>query len=451
MREFLFKNSHIKFHLQEREEEVEVEIKVEVEIETSSRSTDSFGRRRSKMKSSRWLISMTAVNKKVMIKLDLCIILTLLPFPNLATLFGNFSMRMVTTNLKGLPLHDLEAFVASIGEPRYRAKQLFTWLYKHRASSFDSMTTLSQSLRSQLKECATIGQLTIAEKQQSASDGTTKFLFALHDGMKIESVLIPPRKESIDAEKRLTLCISTQVGCPLDCKFCATATMGFGRNLTAGEIIDQVIAAQSFSDKPITNIVFMGMGEPMLNYDNVMTAIDILSSETGMGISPRRITVSTAGYADHIRRMADEGRKPKLALSLHSLNNETRSKLMPITKKFSVEELLDAVEYYCHKTRKNIMFEYILFEGLNDGDDDIRKIIKASKRFPCRINLIPFHSIGFTQPHGFSASLRGASPDRVARFAKKLRDADIPVFVRHSAGEDIDAACGQLAVKNEAA
>lgn len=358
---------------------------------------------------------------------------------------------MSTTNLKGLPLHDLEAFVASIGEPRYRAKQLFTWLYKHRASSFDSMTTLSQSLRSQLKECATIGQLTLAEKQQSASDGTTKFLFALHDGMKIETVLIPPRKESIDAEKRLTLCISTQVGCPLDCKFCATATMGFGRNLAAGEIIDQVIAAQSFSDKPITNIVFMGMGEPMLNYDNVMTAIDILSAETGMGISPRRITVSTAGYADHIRRMADEGRKPKLALSLHSLNDETRSKLMPITKKFSVEELLDAVEYYCHKTRKNIMFEYILFEGLNDGDDDIRKLIRASKRFPCRINLIPFHSIGFTQPHGFSASLRGVSPDRVARFAKKLRDADIPVFVRHSAGEDIDAACGQLAVKNEAA
>ena len=269
--------------------------------------------------------------------------------------------------------------------------------------------------------------------------------------MKIESVLIPPRKESIDSEKRMTLCISTQVGCPLDCKFCATATMGFGRNLTAGEIVDQVLVAQSMSPKPITNIVYMGMGEPLLNYDNVMTSIEIISSDIGMGISPRRITVSTAGYVDQIRRMADEGRKPKLALSLHSLDEETRAKLMPITKKFSVAELLDALEYYSRKTRKNVMIEYILFDGLNDGEADIKKIIKASRRFPCRVNMIPFHSIGFTNPHGISASLRGASAEKVARFAKKLRDADIPVFIRHSAGEDIDAACGQLAVKSEAA
>jgi 23S rRNA (adenine2503-C2)-methyltransferase len=358
---------------------------------------------------------------------------------------------MTKTNLKGLPLLQLEAFVASSGEPRYRANQIFTWLYKHRASSFEAMTSLSQSLREHLNNTAQIEQLRPVTEQRSGSDGTVKYLFALSDGMKIESVLIPPRKESIDAERRLTLCISTQVGCPLDCKFCATATMGFGRNLTAGEIVDQVLAVQSTVEKPITNIVYMGMGEPMLNYDNVMTSVEIISSEIGMGISPRRITISTAGYAEHIRRMADEGRKPKLALSIHSLDNETRAILMPITKKFSVEELLDALQYYCHKTRKNVMFEYILFEGINDGDGDVRKIIKASKRFPCRVNLIPFHSIGFTNPHGFSASLKGATPERVARFAKKLRDADIPVFVRNSAGEDIDAACGQLAVNNEAA
>ncbi|MGA7161003.1 MAG: 23S rRNA (adenine(2503)-C(2))-methyltransferase RlmN [Bacteroidota bacterium] len=358
---------------------------------------------------------------------------------------------MGKTNLKGLPLQQLEAFVASIGEPKYRGKQLFAWLYKHRVPSFDGMTSFSHSLRERLKAEATVEQLAIADQQRSASDGTIKFLFALADGMKIESVLIPPRKESVDAEKRLTLCISTQVGCPLDCKFCATATMGFSRNLTAGEIVDQVLTVQSMSDKPITNIVYMGMGEPMLNYENVMTSIDILSSDIGMGISPRRITVSTAGYAEQIRRMADEGRKPKLALSLHSLNNETRTRIMPITKKFSVEQLLDALEYYCHKTRKNVMFEYILFDGINDGEDDIKKIIKASKRFPCRVNLIPFHSIGFTNPHGISASLKGSSPEKIFRFAKKLRDADIPVFIRHSAGEDIDAACGQLAVKNEAA
>jgi 23S rRNA (adenine2503-C2)-methyltransferase len=358
---------------------------------------------------------------------------------------------MGKTNLKGLPLQQLEAFVASIGEPKYRAKQLFAWLYKHRVPSFDAMTTLSHSLRERLNVEATIEHLAVADRQSSASDGTVKFLFALSDGMKIESVLIPPRKESVDAEKRLTLCISTQVGCPLDCKFCATATMGFGRNLTAGEIVDQVLTVQSMSDKPVTNIVYMGMGEPMLNYDNVMSSIDILSSDIGIGISPRRITVSTAGYAEQIKRMADEGRKPKLALSLHSLNNETRTRLMPITKKFSVEELLDALEYYCHTTRKNVMFEYILFDGVNDGDDDARRIIKASRRFPCRVNLIPFHSIGFTHPHGFSASLKGSPQEKMIRFAKKLRDAGIPVFLRHSAGEDIDAACGQLAVKNEAA
>jgi len=377
--------------------------------------------------------------------------LLLHPFPKMATLVRIFSGKMGKTNLKGLPLQQLEAFVASIGEPKYRAKQLFAWLYRHRVPSFDGMTNFSQSLRERLKEAAAVQQLAIVDRQQSASDGTIKFLFALSDGMKIESVLIPPRKESVDAEKRLTLCISTQVGCPLDCKFCATATMGFNRNLTAGEIVDQVLTAQSMSEKPITNIVYMGMGEPMLNYDNVMTSIDILSSDIGMGISPRRITVSTAGYADQIKRMADEGRKPKLALSLHSLDNEIRSRLMPITKKFPVEELLDALEYYCHRTRKNVMFEYILFDGINDGDDDVRKIIKASKRFPCRVNVIPFHSIGFTNPHGISATLKGSSQEKITRFTKKLRDADIPVFIRHSAGEEIDAACGQLAVKNEAA
>ncbi len=358
---------------------------------------------------------------------------------------------MTETNLTGLPLQQLEALVASIGEPKYRAKQLFTWLYKHRAATFGAMTSFSHDLREKLEQGATIQRPVIVEEQHSTVDGTVKFLFALADAMKVESVLIPPRKESVDSEKRLTLCISTQVGCPLDCKFCATATMGFGRNLTVGEIVGQVLAVQAKSEKPITNIVYMGMGEPMLNYDNVMASIDIISAEIGMGLSPRRITVSTAGYAQHIRRMADEGRKPKLALSLHSLDNEVRTKLMPITKKYPVEELIDAVEYYCRKSRKNVMFEYILFDGVNDRDEDANRIIKASKRFPCRVNLIPFHSISFTNPHGFSAGLKGSPQEKITRFAKKLRDADIPVFIRHSAGEDIDAACGQLAVKNEAA
>lgn len=363
----------------------------------------------------------------------------------------NFSSEMTKPNLKGLTLPQLEAFAASIGERKYRAKQIFAWLYRHRAPSFKGMTSLPLELRERLAREASIEQMTLVAQQRSEFDGTTKYLFSLTDGLKIESVLIPPPKDAVDAEKRMTLCISTQVGCPLDCTFCATASMGFARNLTAGEIVDQVLTVQSISDRPITNIVYMGMGEPMLNYDNVMTSVDILTSDIGAGISPRRITISTAGYARHIRRMADERRKAKLALSLHSLDNETRSRLMPITKKFSVEELLDSLEYYCRKSRKNVMLEYILFDGLNDTEADAKGIIKASKRFPCRVNLIPFHSIGLIRPRGFSAGLRGASPEIVARFAKKLRDAGVPAFTRSSAGEDIDAACGQLAVRNEAA
>jgi 23S rRNA (adenine2503-C2)-methyltransferase len=352
-----------------------------------------------------------------------------------------------TINLKELSLEELESFVASMGEPKYRAGQIFTWLYSRRMTSFDEMTNLSQPLRQKLSETAIIGQLAVADQHQSTSDGTIKFLFQLADGLKIESVLIPPRRSSVDAETRLTLCVSTQVGCPLDCKFCATGTMGYTRNLTVGEIIDQVLQAQSFSKKPITNIVYMGMGEPMLNYDNVMASVDILSK--GIGISPRRITISTAGYVDQIRRMADEGRKPKLALSLHSLDNTARLKLMPITKKHTVEELLDALEYYFKKTKKSVMLEYILFEDINDSDSDVQKIVKASRRFQCRVNLIPFHPINFVHSDKSSVhGLRPASRERILRFSEKLRQSNVPVFIRDSAGEDIEAACGQLAVKN---
>ncbi len=351
-------------------------------------------------------------------------------------------------NLNGLPLQQLEAFVASMGEPAYRAKQIFAWLYKHKVVQFDDMTNLPESFRQKLKEIAAVEKLSVVKKQQSQFDGTIKFLFELADGKQIESVLIPPRKSAVDADSRFTACVSTQVGCPLDCKFCATGTMGFERNLSPAEIIGQVSTAQTLVEKPITNIVFMGMGEPMLNYDNVMSAIEILTSENGMGFTPRRITVSTAGYVEQIKRMADEQRKVKLALSLHSLNNETRSKLMPIAKKFGVDELLDALEYYFKKTKKSVMLEYILFDGLNDTDNDVLQLVKASRRFECRVNLIPFHSIAFTHPRGFSAALKGAPQEKILSFAAKLRRYTIPVFVRSNSGEDIDAACGQLAVTN---
>lgn len=356
---------------------------------------------------------------------------------------------MTKTNLKGLNQAELEEFVLSLGEPKYRAGQIYQWLYKEHVSSFDAMTNLSQSLRTKLNDVAIIEQFQLVTHQTSAIDGTKKFLFELADGKKIETVVIPPRATAVDVEDRLTICVSSQVGCALDCKFCATASMGFMRNLTVGEILNQFITAQQFSDKPITNIVFMGMGEPMLNYENVMTAVDIFSDQNGFGISPRRITISTAGYANFIKRMADEDRKPKLALSLHSMRDDVRGDLMPINKKYNVEELISALEYYKRKTRKGVMLEYIVFDGVNDTADDVRLLTKVFRRLDCRINLIPFHSIEFINPQGLSATLHGASKEGIEKFWKALRRNGVTVFIRHSAGVDIDAACGQLAVKEE--
>ncbi len=358
---------------------------------------------------------------------------------------------MTKTNLKGLTLKTLEQFILSIGEPKYRAAQIYQWLYKYRVSSFDAMTNLSVALREKLNESATIEQFSVAASQTSNIDGTVKFLYELSDGKKIETVLISPRATAVDAEERMTLCISTQIGCALDCKFCATASMGFLRNLSTSEILNQFITAQTFSEKPITNIVFMGMGEPMLNYDNVMNAIEIITDQNGIGLSPKRITLSTAGYAKHIRKMADDDCKIKLALSLHSLRDDVRSDLMPVTKKFGVEELISALEYYNKKTKKSVMLEYIVFNGVNDTDQDVQLLVKAARRLDCRVNLIPFHSIEFTHPKGYSATLHGATKEGLESFWQKLRANDVITFIRHSAGVDIDAACGQLAIKTELA
>jgi len=278
-----------------------------------------------------------------------------------------------------------------------------------------------------------------------------KFLFELADGSRIESVLIPPRTAFRDSgasgeeeQKRLTLCVSTQVGCPLDCKFCATATMGFLRNLTSGEIIEQLRQVKEVSGRRITNLVYMGMGEPLLNYENVMKSIDIIS--TGMGIAARRITVSTAGWAPKIRQMADERRKVKLAISLHTLDPQARTELMPINHRFGLDELVDAAEYYYRKVKQRITFEYILFAGWNDREEDAAGLVKLSKKVPCKINIIPFHSIAFTKPKELAASLHASPKGRAEAFVRRLREAKLTVFVRSSAGEDIAAACGQLAV-----
>ncbi|MBI3189278.1 MAG: 23S rRNA (adenine(2503)-C(2))-methyltransferase RlmN [Ignavibacteriales bacterium] len=361
---------------------------------------------------------------------------------------------MVKRNLIGLTLRELEDFALSIGEKKYRGKQIFDWLYTKGVVSFAEMTSLSKDIRERLELLSEINRISLIETQNSHKDETTKYLFGLSDGKRIESVLIPPKKsfqnfgmKEDDEPERSTLCLSTQVGCALDCKFCATASMGYLRNLTVGEIVDQLYQVRKLSGKRITNLVYMGMGEPLLNYENVMKSVEIIS--TGMAIAARRITISTAGWIPGIRKMAEENSKVKLAVSLHSLDDALRTLLMPINKKYPINDLLHAIEYYYTKTKNRVTFEYILFDLLNDRDSDIEKIIKLTKRIPCKLNIIPFHSSMFSLKNEIGLILRSSSLKRREEFVEQVRQNNVAAFVRSSAGEDIDAACGQLAVHHE--
>lgn len=358
-------------------------------------------------------------------------------------------MNRARKNLLGMTEAELSSYAVSLGQPKYRGGQLAKWMYSKGATTFAGMTDLGKGFRNRLEETAVMEGVIPVTRQTSMRDGTTKFLFVLNDGLKIESVLIPPRSphveeptESDPGESRLTLCVSTQVGCPLDCLFCATGMMGFKRNLTPGEIVDQVRYVHRDTGQRITNVVFMGMGEPLLNYDAVLDASEIMVS--GLKIAARRITLSTAGRPDRIRQLADEGRQVKLAVSLHSAVEGTRARLMPISRKFGLSELLDALQYYYQKTKLRVTFEVIFFDGVNDNTTDIRRLIDFARRVPSKINVIPFHSIGFTAPKGFAASLRPSR--KLAMIVEELRTANLTVMVRSSAGEDIDAACGQLAI-----
>lgn len=359
---------------------------------------------------------------------------------------------MKKRNLIGLNKHELRELAVSLGEKPYRGDQIFRWIYREQVHSVDEMTNLSLSFRTVLKQHVDIILPHTEQLQRSVLDGTVKFLFALDDNLRIESVLIPPTDVHEIAEdmRRLTLCVSTQVGCPADCKFCATGTMGYYRNLTISEIIGQVIGAQRHSPRRISNIVFMGMGEPLLNYDNVMEAIDIMSDDEGIGISPRRITVSTVGYVRRIKQMADEGRRAKLAISLHTLDDTLRSQIMPINMKHNVDDIIEAARYYYQKTRQRVTFEYIFFEGLNDSESDIRQLKKLSGKVPCKLNIIPFHPIHLPETSSFKTLFRPSSRERLHRFVERLRtECDYPVMLRSSSGIDIEGACGQLAVKED--
>jgi 23S rRNA (adenine2503-C2)-methyltransferase len=351
--------------------------------------------------------------------------------------------------LKGQPLAGLEQLFLEHGERKYRAKQVYDAIYIQRVAGIDDIVQLPQPLREKLSSEFRTQSVELKTLQHS-QDGTKKFLFDLWDGRSVESVLIPSEMVESDGHpRRLTLCVSTQVGCNLGCVFCATASLKLTRNLTSGEIVDQFLEAQKHSTKPITNIVFMGMGEPMNNYDNVMLATEIFTDQRTKMVAPRRVTLSTAGVIPGIIRMADEGRIIKLAVSLHATTQERRAELMPIAKKYKLSELIDALEYYYRKTRKSVTYEYILFDGFNDSIEDVRRLGKLARRMPTKVNVIPFHDIDFTQPQGFAKELRPSSREKFEWFIRELRNEDVNVFVRSSSGEDIDAACGQLAFSTE--
>lgn len=346
--------------------------------------------------------------------------------------------KIVKIDIRKRTLEELTDVLVGMGEKKFRAKQIYEWLWKKSAKSFDEMTNLSKNLRQFLKENFVINNIATDQVQRS-SDGTIKSRFQLHDGPMIESVLIP-----VPIDNRFTVCVSSQVGCSLSCKFCATGQMKRLRNLDAAEIYDQVVAvnqqAQETFQHPLTNIVYMGMGEPLLAYKNVLKSIEHITSPKGLNMSPKRITVSTAGIAKMIKKLADDGVRFNLALSLHAADDIKRNEIMPINEQNNLDALMDALAYFYRKTHNRISYEYITFQNFNDSLVDAANLVRLCKRFPVRVNIIEYNPID-------GLPFLKSAEHRIDEFAKYLRERDIMVTVRRSRGKDIDAACGQLANK----
>lgn len=344
-------------------------------------------------------------------------------------------------NIRACTLAQLEAILAEWQEPRFRAKQIWEWMWVKAVTDFDAMSNLSKSLRTRLKDQFDLYPL-FENKTQHSNDGTIKTQWLTHDGYKIESVLIP-----VPADERYTVCVSTQVGCSLTCKFCATGRMGRKRNLQGSEIFDQVVlvdrqARESFGHG-ITNVVYMGMGEPLLNYAQTMKSIEFLTAPApmGLGMAARRITVSTAGIAKMIRQLADDGFRSNLALSLHAADDAKRNEIMPINAHNSLEALMEALEYFYQKTGGRISYEYIAFQDYNDSIADAKRLVQLCRRqFPVRVNIIEYNPID-------GSPFTKSGEQQLMAFGKYLTDHGVTVTVRRSRGKDIDAACGQLANK----
>ncbi|MBT1700730.1 23S rRNA (adenine(2503)-C(2))-methyltransferase RlmN [Fulvivirgaceae bacterium PWU4] len=343
----------------------------------------------------------------------------------------------VKRDIRKLKLEELKDFFVQHKEKPFRAQQVHEWLWKKSVKDFDDMTNLSLAVRELLKTHFTINFIKVDHMQRSA-DGTIKNAVTLHDGLIVESVLIP-------TEKRITACVSSQVGCSLDCKFCATARLKRMRNLNPDEIYDQVVAIKQQSElyfgRPLTNIVFMGMGEPLLNYANVIAAIEKITSHQGLAMASKRLTVSTVGIAKMIIKMADDGVKFNLAVSLHSALNHIRSSIMPINESNSLEELAEALKYWYQKTKRKVTYEYVVWKDINDTEEHAQALLKFCKVIPCKVNLIEYNPIDDGQ-------FQQASEKALNMYMDLLERHGITTRIRKSRGKDIDAACGQLANKS---
>lgn len=339
-------------------------------------------------------------------------------------------------DIRSLTKEQLRDFFVENGDKAFRGNQVYEWLWSKVSHSFDGMTNISKKTRKMLEDNFVINHIEVDEMQRS-KDGTIKNAIKLHDGLMVESVLIP-------TETRTTACVSSQVGCSLDCKFCATARLKRMRNLNPDEIYDQVAAINQesllYHNRKLTNIVFMGMGEPLMNYNNVLKSIEKITSPEGLGMSPKRITVSTSGVPKMIKKLADDEVKFNLAVSLHSAIDEVRTQIMPFNKNFPLDDLREALEYWYEKTERMITYEYIVWSGINDTRKDIDALVQFCKYVPCKVNIIEYNPID-------DGEFQQAPKRAIADYVSVLEMNDIIVNVRRSRGKDIDAACGQLANK----
>ena len=346
-------------------------------------------------------------------------------------------MEVKKKDIRALTKEQLRNFFVDRGDKAFRGNQVYEWLWQKSAHSFEAMTNISKETRQMLEESFVINHIQVDQMQKS-SDGTIKNAVKLHDELIVESVLIP-------TETRTTACVSSQVGCSLDCRFCATARLKRMRNLNPDEIYDQVVAIDNQSrlyfDRPLSNIVFMGMGEPLMNYNNVLKAIDKITLPEGLGMSPKRITVSTSGVPKMIRKMADEEVKFNLAVSLHSAIDDVRTSIMPFNATFPLKDLREALQYWYSKTKNRITYEYVVWKGINDSQKDVDALVRFCQFAPSKVNLIEYNPID-------DGEFQQASDTSVQMYQDTLQKNGITVTVRRSRGKDIDAACGQLANKS---